>query len=162
MLAESDFDLPFVLFYLLESDTTARLVGQTGIAPGTLASPLHVNLGDDDGSIPWPITFVARSGKTKSIDNITPALQGMAIGPYPELPKMALTLPITQPGSDKPAAIMIAGVSSRLLMTEQYLGFYDLLAATVSNALTNARAYEDERKRIEALAEIDRAKQHFQ
>ena len=54
----------------------------------------------------------------------------------------------------------MAGVSSRLALNETYRAFYDLLAAGVTTAVANARAYEEERKRAEALAEIER-KQHF-
>src|SRR5260370_27852930 len=74
---------------------------------------------------------------------------------------MVFALPITHPGRKAPAAVMVAGVSSRLLMTEPYRGFYDLAAAAVSTALANARAYEEERQKAEALAEIDRAKTAF-
>jgi signal transduction histidine kinase len=56
---------------------------------------------------------------------------------------------------------MVAGVSSRLLMNEPYRGFYDLAAVAVSAALANARAYEEERQKAAALAEIDRAKTAF-
>ncbi len=37
----------------------------------------------------------------------------------------------------------------------------DLLAGQIAASLDNARAYEDERRRAEALAEIDRAKTVF-
>ena len=40
-------------------------------------------------------------------------------------------------------------------------GFVDLLAGQIAAALGNARAYEAERRRAEALAEIDRAKTTF-
>jgi len=36
-----------------------------------------------------------------------------------------------------------------------------LLAAAVTSEVANARSYEEERKRAEALAEIDRAKTAF-
>jgi signal transduction histidine kinase len=48
-----------------------------------------------------------------------------------------------------------------LALNETYRAFYDLLAAGVTTAVANARAYEEERKRAEALAEIDRAKTAF-
>src|SRR5213594_2712534 len=57
--------------------------------------------------------------------------------------------------------VLVAGVSSRLPLNDTYRAFYDLLAAGVTTAVANARAYEDERKRAEALAEIDRAKTAF-
>ena len=46
---------------------------------------------------------------------------------------------------------MIAGVSARLPVDEAYRGFLDLVAAAVRAALANARAYEEERAKSEAL-----------
>jgi signal transduction histidine kinase len=70
-------------------------------------------------------------------------------------------LPIIPPGADGPAAVLVAGVSPRLPLTEAYSNFFDLLTAGVTTAIANARAFEEERKRVEALAEIDRAKTAF-
>jgi GAF domain-containing protein len=42
-----------------------------------------------------------------------------------------------------------------------YRGFYDSLGSNISAAVANAHAYEEERKRAEALAEIDKAKTVF-
>src|SRR5712692_9002313 len=161
VLAEADLDLPFVLFYLVDREARqARLIGQTGIPLGTPVSPELVDL-RAPGDQPWPIGEVARTGVPQQIDDARERLAGMSVGPYPEIPKMAFALPITQPGSEKPAAVMVAGVSSRLPMNEPYRGFYDLAAAAVSTALANARAYEEDRQKAEALAEIDRAKTAF-
>ena len=57
--------------------------------------------------------------------------------------------------------ILVAGVSTRLELDDSYRAFYDLLAANVTTEVANARAHEEERKRLEALAEIDRAKTAF-
>jgi signal transduction histidine kinase len=161
VLAEADLDLPFVLFYLVDRDVRqARLIGQTGIRPGTPVSPELVDL-RVPGDQPWPIGEVARTGAPQQIDDAAGRLAGITVGPYPEVPKMAFALPITQPGSEKPAAVMVAGVSSRLLMNEPYRGFCDLAAVAVSSALANARAYEEERQKAEGLAEIDRVKTAF-
>ena len=85
----------------------------------------------------------------------------LACGPYPEMPKDALVLPIGLPGSDRPIAMLVAGLSSRLPVNETYRAFVDLVRTTVTAAVANARAYEDERRRAEALAEVDRAKTAF-
>ncbi|MBV8869864.1 MAG: PAS domain-containing protein, partial [Acetobacteraceae bacterium] len=49
----------------------------------------------------------------------------------------------------------------RLRVDEAYRSFYRLLDVTIANALATVRAREDERRRAEALAEIDRAKTLF-
>ena len=51
--------------------------------------------------------------------------------------------------------------SARLSIGEPYRSFCDLVAAGVSAALANARAYEKERTKAETLAELDRVKTAF-
>jgi GAF domain-containing protein len=55
----------------------------------------------------------------------------------------------------------VAGLSPRRIIDGDYHSFFDLIVGHVSTAIANARAYERERERAEALAEIDRAKTVF-
>jgi len=48
-----------------------------------------------------------------------------------------------------------------LRLDDRYRGFFELMAAQISATIANARAYEEERRRAEALAAIDRAKTAF-
>jgi PAS domain S-box-containing protein len=48
-----------------------------------------------------------------------------------------------------------------LLLDDNYRGFLDLVAGQVATAIANARDYEEERRRAESLAELDRAKTTF-
>jgi PAS domain S-box-containing protein len=56
---------------------------------------------------------------------------------------------------------MVLGVSARLQFDDAYRDFFDLVKTQIASAIANARAYEEERKRAEALAEIDRVKTAF-
>jgi signal transduction histidine kinase len=48
-----------------------------------------------------------------------------------------------------------------LRSSDSYARFHKLLAASVSQSASNAAAYEQEKRRAEALAELDRAKTTF-
>jgi signal transduction histidine kinase len=160
-LADYELDLPFVLFYLFDArGTEARLTASTGLQPGTIASPAMLHL-DSPQRQSWPLSEVARSGQAVYVDDLEARFGRLSCGPYPESVQEAVALPIIPPGCEQPAGILLAGVSSRLPLNEAYRAFYDLLVAGVTAAVANARAYEEERKRAEALAEIDRAKTAF-
>src|SRR3989449_4575163 len=160
-LAEYELDLPFVLFYLFDTlRKEARLIASAGLQHGTVASPALVNL-----EIPqqrgWPLIEVTHSGQARHVDDLEGRFVHLSCGPYPESVKEAMAFPIIPPGCEQPVGILVAGVSSRLQLNEGYRAFYDLLAAAVTSSVAHARAYEEERRRAEALAEIDRAKTAF-
>ena len=72
----------------------------------------------------------------------------------------ATVLPVSRPGV--PAyGYLVAGLSARRAFDEEYRAFLDLVADHVATGIANARAYEEERKRANALAELDRAKTAF-
>jgi len=52
---------------------------------------------------------------------------------------------------------MVAGTSRFLALEGDYRDFLDLVAVQIGAAVTQASSYEEERKRAEALAELDRA-----
>jgi signal transduction histidine kinase/FixJ family two-component response regulator len=56
---------------------------------------------------------------------------------------------------------LIVGINPRRPFDDQYRSFLDLVADQFGIALANARAYEEERERADALAAIDRAKTAF-
>jgi signal transduction histidine kinase len=76
-------------------------------------------------------------------------------------PEQAAVIPIRSTLAHQFAGFLVAGISSRLKWDESYRSFLDLAARQIATSIANARAYEEERKRAEALAEIDRAKTAF-
>lgn len=158
-LGEFELDVPFALFYLLDWESNqARLITATECLPLSIAMPL-IDLRSQ--AAVWPLVEVGHENLQIRIDDLETRYGAFACRPYAETPKTAVALPITPAGCERPLGILVAGVSPRLPLTEDYSAFYDLLAATITSSVNNARAYEEERTRAEALAEIDLAKTAF-
>jgi signal transduction histidine kinase len=90
------------------------------------------------------------------------ALAGPLPGaPYPEPARRALVLPIPASGSARLAGLLVAGASPRRLVDDAYRTFLGLVAGHLGAAIAEAEAYDHERRRAEALADLDRAKTAF-
>jgi signal transduction histidine kinase/DNA-binding response OmpR family regulator len=153
-LAAYQLDLPFTLLYALDRDgDQVRLIGEPGATVD--ATPGRPDV------LPWPLDEVIRSGNAVQVDGLEDKIGTGLPGPYPEAPTRALALPIILQGVRRPIAVMVAGVSARLPMNEAYRSFYDALAAALATGVVNAVAFDDERRRAKALAELDRAKIAF-
>ena len=160
-LADYASDLPFVLLYLVDQNgARARLVGAAGLEPGSAASPLEVELcalGDSG----WPLGRVIAQRRLEQVDALERRFGALRCGPYPEPPRAAFVFPIQPSGPERPLGLLVAGVSARLPLDDAYRDFYEMLASAVTAAVRDARAYQEERKRADALAEIDRVKTTF-
>lgn len=73
--------------------------------------------------------------------------------------ELALTLPITTGTGIE--GVLVVGVNPLFRLPGAYREFYDVVSTTVSGAVANALAHEQERRRAQALAELDRAKTEF-
>jgi len=151
-------DAPFVLFYQVDAEGgQLALRGGAGLPDGSALAP--PTLAADDSC--WPFARSAASHAAEQVDDIAGRLGGAACGPYDDPPRAALVLPILLPGQQQPFGFIVAGVSVRRALDAEYRNFYELLAAAVTTAVGNVVAYEQEQKRAEELAVIDRAKTAF-
>jgi PAS domain S-box-containing protein len=156
-----DRDIPFVLFYLIDEDgRMARLAGAAGIPTGEEASPLVVDLGEPQ-EIGWPLAAVKRTVAMRVVKNLGERFASLPPGPWSDPPNTAVVVPIPSNKAHEPAGLMVAGLSARSKFGQLYKDFIELIRTQVATAIANARAYEEERRRVEALAEIDRAKINF-
>jgi PAS domain S-box-containing protein len=162
-LAQNPHDLPFALIYLRDGDSgTARLAGTTGLPGGSPACPPTLELSATDSpSACWPLGQVAATGRAELVEGLEARYGGLPCGVWPDPPQTALVLPVMQSGQDRLAGFLVAGISPRRALDDDYRGFLEMLAGHVATAVANARAYEEENKRAEALAELDRAKTAF-
>ncbi len=157
-LADNPYDVPCALIYLLANDAkAARLAGATGL-PDEKVGPPTIDL---SGSENWPFQEVLDSGHAEVIKDLEKRFGVLRCGPWPEPIQQAIVTPMAKPGQTQPAGFVVAGISPRQVFNDGYKGFIDLLAGQVATAVANARAYEEERRRAEALAELDRAKTAF-
>ena len=162
-LAKHAKDIPFALLYLITADgKQARLAGAAGVDQRSSFCPAAIELATDADQRQWPLSTVASTRAIQVIEDLAGRFGAeVPPGPWSDPPRQALVLPIRASVAHQVAGFLVAGVSSRLSLDELYRGFYELLASQIATAIANARAYEEERKRAEALAEIDRAKTAF-
>ena len=140
-----ELDLPFTLLYTLSHDgTKANLAGAAGIQADTALAPNVIDL-DTESVYSSFFARVIQSGKFTQIEYLQKHFGSFSCRPYPEPPKTALIFPIYLPGNTCTHTIFIAGVSARRALDEKYLSFYQLLVAAATNALTKARAFEEEK-----------------
>ena len=152
-------DLPFTLTYLFEESGNARLASWSGISP---ESPLAPELIDGRADSPWPARQMLQQPAPRVIESSSqPPVTPWPSGSWNKPVERAVAVPIRQQGQEQPAGFLIIGTNPYQRYDSAYSGFVDLLAGQIAAALSNARAYEAERRRAEALAEIDRAKTTF-
>jgi PAS domain S-box-containing protein len=156
-------DIPFALLYVADaSGTQARLAASCGVDQGVDIRPPVIRLEDSSSeSSTWPLAVAHRTGQMQVVSDVSSRFLAVPRGPWPDPPQCAAIVPIRSHVAHQTAGFLIAGLSSRLQFDEGYQNFLELAATQISTAIANAQVYEEERKRAEALAEIDRAKTAF-
>ena len=159
--AEFVNDLPFVLVYQYDQlSEKAHLIASAGTANASQLAIAEIDVTEINESS-WPFHQLTTSKDQVVITQLEERFGTFSCEPYPETPHTAVLMPIHISGQDAPFGFLVAGVSARRALDQQYLGFYDLLGNTYNTAVSNIYAYEQEQKRAEALAAIDRSKTAF-
>lgn len=150
-------DLPFALIYLLEADRKhAYLAASTGIRAGRVISPERVSVEVDAD---WMFAGPVFSHELAVVDVST--VPGLPHGDWPLAPSKAVVLPVSGSGQTNQGGVLIVGLNPFRVLDDSYRGFLELVAGQISSSIANAQAYEEEKKRAAALAELDRAKTAF-
>jgi PAS domain S-box-containing protein len=103
-----------------------------------------------------------RAGRTEVVPDLAARFADLPAGAWPRPPAAAVLTPLTgAPGEERPRGFLVVGLNPFRAFDERYRGFVELLAGQISSALVTASAYEAERHRAQALAELDRAKTEF-
>ncbi len=154
-------DLPFAMIYMLEPDgRTATLASTSGINADHPAVIATLTLDGDENL--WPFAEVATDHQPVVVTDLELLFRAtFPSGAWQLASDRAVVLPIMPSGETGRAGFLIAGLNPFRLFDDNYSGFMNLIAGQIGAAIANAEAYEQERRRAEALAEINRAKTAF-
>ena len=158
-LAHNPYDLPFAMLYLFDAEKqVVALAGSAGIAKDHQAAPETVAL---DASPLWPFADVLRKQKLCMITDLEHMFDNLPTGAWKSSPRHAVAVPITPSSQRGKTGVLIVGLNPLRLFDESYQEFISHVSGQIAASIANVQAYEEERKRAEALAEIDRAKTLF-
>ncbi|HEX6639877.1 MAG TPA: ATP-binding protein, partial [Thermoanaerobaculia bacterium] len=150
-------DLPFALLYLVDRDRhRVTIAGRCGFDDDHPAALAMAALGDD---APWPFDAVVNAEEALVVTDLAERFTALPTGDWDRPPQQAVVVPIILSGHVD--AVLILGLNPFRLYDHDYRRFVELVSAQVTASLGNAQAYEDERRRAESLAELDRAKTTF-
>jgi PAS domain S-box-containing protein len=164
-LASNPYDMPMAGLYLVSPGRAQlALAGSTGVQAPCSLFPAAIALDDPATAFAFPgAARQAIAGEACIIN--APAdvflTTPLPCNPWPEAPRRLAFLPVIPPGHDLPAAVLMCGLSPRLALDDPYREFLDLACSQIGTALADAMAYEEERRRAEALARLDQAKSAF-
>lgn len=160
ILAKNPDDLPFALLYLADATGDhAVLQASMGAFTAEFSIQRVIDLTADSNTSLWPIAEVLRTGERRVVR--VDRIQGLPLGVAGQAVVDAVIIPVTSRGEQRPYGVLIAGVNPCRLLDPEYLTFFDLVAGQIATGIQNARAVEDEKRRADMLAEIDRAKTVF-
>jgi signal transduction histidine kinase/DNA-binding NarL/FixJ family response regulator len=150
-------DLPFALVYLFDKDQRQlHLVARAGIGSDHPAALPRIGL-----DAPWPVAALLAQRRTVTVDNLNAQFSELPTGLWDKESGQVCVVPIVRQGQEAPLGVFIAALNPYRPLDAGYESFLDLIAGQIAASITNAQAFELERKRAEALADLDRSKTAF-
>ena len=143
-LDQNPHDLPFAWLYLTSPDTAPALAAAAGPQIPPFLPPTH-----------------PAAGLSSQLIHLPPAygeVHGIA---WPERVTKSLITPILDATQTTTTGYLVTGLSPRRALDQRYRAFLESVAEQIATAIVKVRAFEAERKRAEALAELDLAKTTF-
>ncbi|TWD82154.1 response regulator receiver and ANTAR domain protein [Kribbella amoyensis] len=147
VLGDNRADVPFAVLYDERPDQ-----GEPVTAYGVTGSPA------DQPGLREVVERVRSTAVAEHVtglppNGITPSFVG------PGTPSEALVTPLTGPSG--PLGVLVLGISPHRAFDREYRNFLDVVARQVTTTLTDAWAYQAERRRAQSLADLDAAKTRF-
>jgi signal transduction histidine kinase len=153
-------DISFALVYCFEDGgTNLCLVAQHGIEPGHPAAPKEMD--SESVAAPWPVHRLFENNQAITLEALGDRFPDLPVGVWNKPPSQARLVPLSRRGQDKPVGVFIAALNPYRQFDSSYAGFLDLAAGQISASITNAEAFEAEKRRAEELSDLDRAKTAF-
>jgi PAS domain S-box-containing protein len=155
-LGENRLSLPFAFLYEYRpSEHRAYLVG----ASVETDEALHPPVINCRGENLWRINpALAKEGVLVELGGCA---SGVPVPNWPDTPKEACVVPIRLGEYGEALGFLVAGIHPGRAFDDAYRQFMYRITEQITIGLASARAYEQERQRAEALAELDRAKTAF-
>ena len=152
--------VPFVAVFLQDHPAQGprRVAGygfdETAAASCELVEPAPTN---------GPVLEVMEHGGTALVSGLRERHPGIfAPGPLgPLSPDQAFVLPVVLLGTRKPMGVLVIGVNPYWRPDDAYTAFAAMASRQLGVMITDAVSYQNERKRQQALAELDRARTEF-
>ncbi|MGY2002064.1 ATP-binding protein [Blastococcus sp. SYSU DS1024] len=137
-LGSNPLDTPFAAVYLATDEGAFARVATTGVDAELLPEVA------DAGAVLPPVASLGLTG-----------------GPWDDPVTDAVVLPLAAGRDAEPVGLLVLGTSPNRALDAAYRAYHQLVAGQFTGALVTIRAFEDERRRAESLAELDRAKTTF-
>ena len=159
-IAANNKDFPFGIFYKIdEAEQKAKPISYFGISENQKVFPSFINL---NKPVEGTYNF-SRAYKTKEIvisDN-SGRRKNLPKGAWEKEATHFIHIPFFIAGNEHPMAILSAALNPYRKFNEAYQQFAQLIADKVALEISRIKNYEQERKRAEALAELDKTKTVF-
>lgn len=136
-------DMPFALLYLLDpGGAQARLAASMGIeVPQDSRGPVSIDSAEDR----WQLGRAVRAGV--AVVDLGDDHGGVLLpdAPWPEPCSRAMALPLSGEESEAPLGLLVAGVSPRRPLDQDYATWLELVATQLAHALSTAQARQRDR-----------------
>lgn len=153
VLRDHRVDVPFALIYLAQDDAPPRLGAHAGL---------------DDAAVPplapadaWPFAAADAHQAGMVVVRASQRFGPLADAAGNAAPLHAAVVALRAGAGVRTLGYLVAGLNPMREVDDGYTQLFRLAADQIARALGGARAFEEERRRAEALAEIDRQKSAF-
>jgi PAS domain S-box-containing protein len=153
-------DIPFALLYLADAKGKwAKLEQVVGNFGDDTRNMPALDLAGDSEVKPWPVVEVFRTAQRQIV--AVEDMPNLPLGVANQRVRDAVVLPVTSRAEHRPFGVLVAGINPCRPLDQEHLAFLDLLAGQVATAIQNVKTIEEEKKRGDMLAEVDRVKTAF-
>ncbi len=155
-LAENSFDVPFSAL-CAPKNGQFQILSTSGIPAG---HPMRALLCESGSQFSEKMTGVIRSKQVLEV-NLESIGCKLPVGAWDAAPREALLMPVPAAGEGGSPGVLLCAVSPKKKLDEGCRTFFSLVTRQIVTSIADGRSHSEERKRAEALAEIDRAKTAF-
>lgn len=157
-LMENPYDFPFALFRTIQNNK-AIFSASTPMQEAQKFITQEILL-DSENAIAKTLKNAYTHRKPQELDGLRENVGTLPMGAWSIAPDKAIVLPVAQTGKE-PFGLLIIGFNPFRILDDNYMSFFSLIADQMANSFSDVYMLKEERKRAEALAEIDRAKTTF-
>jgi signal transduction histidine kinase/ActR/RegA family two-component response regulator len=159
VLGENPLDIPFAMVHKIDGEgTSAALAATAGIGMDHPALDSKIDI--QNAGRRW--TSFAKTVRENTISvSDSGSWHDLPTGEWDIPPNYFAHIPIHGASRKRPVAVVTVALNPYRKFDDNYQNFLHLIADQISFGVSNAIAYEEEKKRAKVLEELDRAKTIF-